>query len=60
MTRLPTARRLARDEGGQTSIEWVMILAGFVLPMVYVFRLLLAAMSVHYELVTFLETLPFP
>ena len=51
---------LDRDQGGQTTIEWALLLVGFVLPMIYVFRVLLAVLAEHYMMVTFLETLPFP
>jgi len=47
-------------QAGQTTVEWVLIMVGFGLPMVYVFRLLLSLMAEHYRLVTFIEVLPFP
>jgi len=53
-------RRLARDQAGQTTVEWALILAGFGLPMVLAFGWLLALLAEHYNMVTFLETLPFP
>ena len=51
---------LASDERGQTTIEWVLIVAGFGLPMIYVFRMLLSILAAAYQMVTFMETLPFP
>ena len=51
---------LAADEGGQTSIEWALLLGGFVLPMGYVLALLLDMLVAYYRMVSFLETLPFP
>ena len=60
MSAAPAILRLGRDETGQTTIEWALLLVAFVLPMIYVFRLLLAVLGKHYEMVTFLETLPFP
>ncbi len=60
MNRVSLGWLLRRDERGQTSIEWALLLVGFVLPMIYVFRMFLAILAEHYMLVTFLETLPFP
>ena len=48
------------DQTGQATIEWVLVLVAFVLPMVYVLNLLLSVLVEHYRMVTFLETLPFP
>lgn len=53
-------KKLAGDRAGQATLEYVLILAVFGLPMVYVFGVLLAIMSEYYGMVTFLETLPFP
>ncbi len=60
MKLLSAAQNLLRGQSGQTTIEWTLLLVGFVLPMIYVFRLLLAVLAEHYKMVTFLETLPFP
>ena len=51
---------LAADESGQTTIEWALVLAFFVLPMVAVLNMLLSVLVAHYRMVTFLETLPLP
>jgi len=51
---------LNADEAGQATVEYVLLLVAFGLPMMYVFAVLLALMSEHYGMVTFLETLPFP
>ena len=51
---------LARDEGGQTTIEWALVLVAFVIPMIAVLNKLLSVLVLHYRMVTFLETLPFP
>jgi len=51
---------LHTDEAGQATVEYVLLLAAFGLPMMYVFAVLLALMSEYYGMVTFLETLPFP
>lgn len=60
MNRVLSGWLLDRDQRGQTTIEWALLLVGFVLPMIYVFRVLLAVLAEHYMMVTFLETLPFP
>ncbi len=52
--------RLHRDETGQTSIEYALLLAFIVLPLFFLFRLLLQILAAHYALITFFETLPFP
>ena len=51
---------LAGDQTGQTTVEWVLLLVVFALPMIYVFKLLLATLVEHYRMVSFLETLPYP
>ena len=48
------------DQAGQATVEWMLILLGFIIPLVYVLNLLLDVLVVHYRTVTFLETLPFP
>jgi len=53
-------RKLGADQAGQATLEWVMLLAAFGLPMTYVFFKLLGILTEHYRMVTFLETLPFP
>lgn len=53
-------RRFGRDQAGQTTVEWALILAGFGVPMIYAFSVLLSLLAEHYNMVTFLETLPFP
>lgn len=60
--RSPTsiASGLGRDERGQTSIEWALLLVAFALPMAWGFKLLLATLAEYYRMVTFLETLPLP
>jgi hypothetical protein len=53
-------RRLARDQRGQATLEWVMLMVAFGLPLVYILIKLLGVLTEHYRMVTFLETLPFP
>lgn len=60
MNCVSSGRLLGTDQRGQTTIEWALLLVGFVLPMIYVFRVLLAVLAEQYKMVTFLETLPFP
>ncbi len=51
---------LARDEHGQTMLEYVMLLAAVVLPATYLFLRLLATLRNMYEFVTLTTSLPFP
>lgn len=53
-------RAVWRDERGQSTLEWTLILVAFGLPMVYIFRTMLMMLTVHYQMVTFLECLPYP
>ena len=48
------------DQTGQATIEYTLILLGFIIPLVYFLDLLLDVLVVHYRTVSFLETLPFP
>ena len=60
MQRTRRMSELARDQAGQTTIEYSLLLVAFSLPMIYVIRVLLAVLEEHYRLVSFLETLPYP
>ena len=51
---------LLRDQRGQVSVEYTLVLAAFGLPMVTAFAWLLGVLAEHYRMVTFIETLPFP
>ncbi len=53
-------RAFRRDQAGQTTVEWTLLLAAFGIPMIYAFKVLLDVLSEHYRAITFLETLPFP
>lgn len=53
-------RCLDADQNGAASIEWTLLVVAFGIPMVAVFRMLLALMSEYYGMITFLETLPLP
>ena len=52
--------RFHGDQAGQATIEWVLILAVFSLPMIWVIRMLLNTIVEYYRMVSFLETLPYP
>lgn len=54
------SRRLAADEGGQLTVEWALILAVIALPLFFVCAGCLKVLVAHYQMVTFMETLPFP
>ncbi|MGC9453612.1 MAG: Flp family type IVb pilin [Phycisphaerae bacterium] len=53
-------KHLHRDQTGQTTIEWALLLGAFGIPMIYVMVLLLGALCEHYRMVTFIEKLPLP
>lgn len=52
--------RLNFDQRGQATVEWVLLLVGFGLPMFWVFGRLLEVLVEYYRMITFLELLPFP
>lgn len=52
--------RLVRDERGQTTVEYMLIVAAFGIPLVWVMRRLLEVLAEHYRMISFLETLPYP
>lgn len=52
--------RLHRDQTGQTTIEWALLLGALGIPTIYLMVLLLGALCEHYRMVTFIETLPLP
>ena len=60
MTQLRTLWRIHADRAGQATVEWTLILVFLVLPMLYVFRMLLEILADHYTMVAFMETLPLP
>ena len=51
---------LSADETGQTTIEYALLLAAVALPMIVVFRMLLALLAWLYEMTVFLIGMPFP
>ena len=62
-TQLTVKRRIATlsaDESGQTTIEYALLLAAIVLPLMVVFRMLLGILAALYEMIVFMIGLPFP
>ena len=52
-------KRLGAD-AGQTTVEWALVLVLVALPMYFVCATCLKLLVAHFQMVTFLETLPFP
>ena len=42
------------------TIEWALVLVAVALPFVVIFRVCLAIIVAHFQMVTFLQSLPFP
>lgn len=53
-------RRLHRQVGGQLTLEWAMVLVVVALPMYFVIKLCMALLVAHFQMVSFMETIPFP
>ncbi len=53
-------RTIAADATGSVTVEYSLLLAAFGIPMIFVFRLLLAALAEYYKMITFHVTLPLP
>lgn len=54
------ASRLNRDQTGQMTIEWALVLAAIAIPMLYVFAICLNILVEQYRMMTFWNSLPFP
>ena len=54
------ARDLVAAAAGQMTIEWTLVLVTFALPMYFVLMLGMKVLVAQYQMLTFLETLPFP
>lgn len=54
------ARRAHADEGGASSVEYLLLIALVGIPSLLLFRALLALMTEYYRMVVFIETLPMP
>ena len=52
--------RLSEDSAAQLTLEWAMVLAFIALPMYWVFKVCMNLLIAHYQMVTFMETIPFP
>ena len=53
-------KRLGADDAGQMTVEWALVLALVALPMYFVCATCLKLLVAHFQMITFLETLPFP
>ena len=53
-------RRLLRDTGGSTMLEWCLLLAAIALPSYWIISTGLNVLVEHYRLMTMLNSLPFP
>ena len=56
----PGLGRLCQDSRGQMTIEWALVLVGVALPFYFVFRICLDLLVAHFQMLTFLQGLPFP
>ena len=57
-----TRRRLRcdLDSRGQATLEWTLVLAVFAIPMYWVIKTCMKLLIAHFQMVTFLEAVPFP
>ena len=53
-------KRLGADDSGQMTVEWALVLALVALPMYFVCATCLKLLVAHFQMIAFLETLPFP
>jgi hypothetical protein len=53
-------KRLGADAAGQMTLEWALVLVLVALPMYFVCAICLNLLVAHFQMITFLETLPFP
>ncbi|MBI1373299.1 MAG: hypothetical protein GC159_11265 [Phycisphaera sp.] len=51
---------LRRDESGATTLEWALLLATIGIPSFYVIRLAMETLVGHYQMMTTVNSLPFP
>lgn len=52
--------RAFSDDSGQMTVEWALVLAAIALPMYFVFTVCLRLLVAHYQMVSFMDTIPFP
>ncbi len=60
MLKKGTLRKILRDQRGQVTIEYTLVLVAFGLPMATTFVWLGRLLTEYYRMITFIETLPFP
>jgi hypothetical protein len=51
---------LMRDETGAVTLEWALLLCAIALPSWYIIKMCLVALIGHYQMMTMLNSLPFP
>lgn len=51
---------LHRDESGQTTLEWTLLLAAIAIPGYYVVRATIDALTGYYQMMTMINSLPTP
>jgi len=54
------AGELSGDESGATTLEWALLLAAIGLPSYWVIRLAMFTLVGHYQMMTTVNSLPFP
>jgi hypothetical protein len=52
-------RSLGKDDRGVVTVEYALLLGGFVIPMMLLFRMLLEIMATLFEMMVFLIDMPF-
>jgi len=52
--------RLHLDRVAQATLEWTLVLAVIAIPMYWVIKTCMKLLVAHFQMVTFLETVPFP
>jgi len=55
-----TLRRMLRETDAATTMEWALLLAAIAIPSYYTIRLALMSIVGHYQMMTALNSLPFP
>ena len=53
-------KRLRDDESGATGIEMLLLIAAVILPSAYIIDITIDALVGHYQMITFINSLPFP
>jgi hypothetical protein len=51
---------LARDDSGQTTVEYALVIGVLCLPPTWLFSRLVVTLAENYRMLTFVELLPFP